>query len=80
MRQVHLVSEDDYAAESTLRSAACCACPDVLRDEVGGVGDGGEVCVHLTDSLDACAALLRVCWLRDLTETPRLMGGVTDVP
>ena len=39
-----------------------------------------EVCVHLTDSLDACAALLRVCWLRDLTETPRLMGGVTDVP
>jgi len=42
---VHLVSEDDYAAESTLRSAACCACPDVLRDEVGGVGDGvGGVC------------------------------------
>ena len=76
MRQVHLVSEDDYAADtdglatakSTLRSAHVAPGPDVLRDEVGGVGDGvGGACV--------C-----VCWLRDLTETPRLMGGVTDVP
>jgi len=76
MRQVHLVSEDDYAAdtEAWLLPSPRCAVPhvapgpDVLRDEVGGVGDGvGGACV--------C-----VCWLRDLTETPRLMGGVTDVP
>ena len=51
MKQVHLVSEDDYAADteadtglatakSTLRSAACCAWPRRVAGRGRGVGDG----------------------------------------